>query len=177
VFDLIERGEIDVAFTDFPLPSGAFESRTIARDPCSLLVRAGSDLASELEPPTVDRLARTPLVMLDGARSTAALETWFAAQGAVPNVALRATGEATLRAFVAAGLAGAIVPRLAVEPWDERIVAIDLEGVVPDREIAIYWRAGGVDGKALAAFSEAATKVTSGNPAGAGGGRVELAAA
>lgn len=175
VLELVERREVDAAFTDLPLARGAFESRSITRDPCSLLVRAGSALEDQVRPPTLGRLAGAPLAVLEGARSTVALETWFTAHGVAPNVMLRASGEATLRAFVAAGRAAAILPRTAVEPWDERTAAIDLHGVVPDREVAVYWRAGGDQGESLDAFCEAATKVAArGRPARR---PVELAAA
>jgi DNA-binding transcriptional LysR family regulator len=175
LFELVEQGEVDVAFADLPLAAGPFESRTILRDPCVLLVSASSAWAERMETPTVEWLAQAPLVVLEGARSSAALEAWFTAQGLAPKVAARAGNEATLRAFVAAGLGVAIVPRLAVEPWDERTAAIGLEGVVPERQIAIFWHADRVHGAALEVFRAATTKV-----AGEVGNRVppvELAAA
>jgi DNA-binding transcriptional LysR family regulator len=159
LFERIEQGEVDVAFAELPLPSGPFRSRNILRDPCVLLVSAGSEWTDRTEPPTVEELAQAPLVVLEGARSTCALEMWFTAQGLEPNVALRATNEATLRAFVAAGLGVAILPRLAVEPWDARTVSIDLEGMVPGRRIAICWHEARVGGGALEAFREVTTRV------------------
>jgi DNA-binding transcriptional LysR family regulator len=183
LFELVQQGEVDIAFADLPLPAGPFESRTILRDPCVLLVSATSEWAVRMEKPTVEELAHAPLIVLDGARSTAALEMWFTAQGVVPNVAVRAANEATLRAFVAAGLGVAIAPRLAVEPWDARTRAIDLEGVVPRRRVAIYWHAGRVYGGALEVFCDVATRIArelpERRPAGAGKDvrRIGLAAA
>jgi DNA-binding transcriptional LysR family regulator len=154
---LVEQGRVDVAFGDLPLPSGTFRSREILRDPCVLLVPAGSEWAAGTTPaPTLDRLAEAPLVVLEGARSTAALETWFAAQGLTPNVVLRARTEAILRAFVAAGLGVAIVPRLAVECSDPAISAVELDGLAPERRVAIYWLDGRFYTGALEQFCEAA---------------------
>jgi DNA-binding transcriptional LysR family regulator len=175
LFELVEQGEADVAFADLPLAAGPFASRTILRDPCVLLVSASSGWAERMEKPTVEWLSQAPLVVLEGARSSAALEMWFTAQGLAPRVVARAGNEATLRAFVAAGLGVAIVPRLAVEPWDTRTVAIGLEGVVPERQVAIFWHGDRVHGDALEVFCKAATAV-----AGDVGKRVrpvELAAA
>jgi DNA-binding transcriptional LysR family regulator len=126
---------------------------------CVLLVSESSDWAERMEPPTLESLAQAPLVVLDGARSSAALEMWFTAQGFAPNVAARAGNEATLRAFVAAGLGVAIVPRLAIEPWDARTQAIGLEGVVPERQIAIFWHRDRVHGDGLEVFRRATIKI------------------
>jgi DNA-binding transcriptional LysR family regulator len=159
LFELVERGEVDVAFAELPLPAGPFRSRTILRDPCVLLVSAGSEWSERTEPPSVEELAQAPLVVLDGARSTSALEMWFTAQGLGPNVAARAANEATLRAFVAAGVGVAIVPRLAVEPWDARTVSIGLEGIVPGRQMAIYWHECRAYRGALEAVCETTTRI------------------
>jgi molybdate transport repressor ModE-like protein len=157
LFELVEQGEIDIAFADLPLPAGPFEWRRILRDPCVLLVSAGSEWAGRTESPTVEALAQAPLVVLEGARSTTALEMWFAAQGVAPKVVARACNQATLRAFVAAGLGVAIVPRLAVEAWDARTVSIGLDGVVPERQIAVFWHSERVHGDALRIFCDATT--------------------
>lgn len=157
--ELVEQGEADVAFGELPLPSGPFTSRTILHDPRMLLASAGSEWAERREAPTIHELAGLPLVVLEGARSTVSLETWFTAQGVVPKVAVRAGNDTTLRAFVAAGLGVAIVPRLAVQPWDARTVAIDLEGVVPERHLAIYWHGGRAHGGALDAFCDVTSRI------------------
>jgi DNA-binding transcriptional LysR family regulator len=158
LFELVEQGDIDVAFADLPLLAGPFESRRILRDPCVLLVSAGSRWVNRAETPTVETLAQAPLVVLEGARSTAALEMWFAAQGLAPRVVARACNQATLRAFVAAGLGVAIVPRLAAEPWDARTALIGLEGVVPERQVAIFWHGDRAHGDALGVFCDATTR-------------------
>ena len=175
LFELVEKGEVDVAFADLPLPPGPFESRMILRDPCVLLMSASFEWAERMGTPTVEWLAQAPLVALEGARFAAALGMWFRAQGLAPKIVARANNVATLRAFVAAGLGVAIVPRLAVEPWDARTRAIGLEDVVPERRIAIFWHRDRVHGDALDVFCKATTKI-----AGDVAGRaqpVELAAA
>jgi DNA-binding transcriptional LysR family regulator len=160
LFELVARGEADLAFGELPLPDGMFESRTVLREPCVLLVSASSEWANHTEPPTVEELTRIPLIAQEGARPAAALERWLAAQGVTPQAVRSAANESTLRAFVAAGLGAAIVCRVAVEPWDPRIVAIDLDGVVPERQIALYWRAGRLHGVAHETFCDITVEVS-----------------
>jgi DNA-binding transcriptional LysR family regulator len=154
LLELVERGEADAAFGELPLPEGMFESRTVLSEPCALLVPASSEWAKSTEPPTVKELSCMPLIAHEGARSAAALERWFTTQGVAPQAVRSAANESTLRAFVAAGLGAAIVCRVAVEPWDQRIVAIDLDGVVPQRQIALYWRGGRRHGRAHETFCD-----------------------
>jgi DNA-binding transcriptional LysR family regulator len=159
LLELLERGELDLTFAELPLPAGPFESRAILCDPCALLVAVDSEWAARTRAPSIEELASGTLVALGEARSTEALETWFAAHGVAPRSVLSAGNESTLRAWVAAGLAVAIVPRLSVEPWDPRILAVDLEGLVPGRRVALVWHSERLYGGTLEAFCETAARV------------------
>jgi DNA-binding transcriptional LysR family regulator len=156
MFDFVEQAKVDVAFCELPLQPGPFASQTVLRDGCVLLVAADSDLAGRPEPPTVEELAQTPLVMPDGVRSSSTLETWFHTQGVTPTIALRTSHHATLRAFVAAGLGAAIVPSAEAQHHNRTIHAIDLDGIVPDRHIAVFWRSDRPYQGALQAFCHTA---------------------
>jgi DNA-binding transcriptional LysR family regulator len=167
LFLLVEQGEADLAFCELPLRPGAFASRAVLRDPPILLASLDSDLAGRTKPPTVGELVQMPLVMLDGVRWTATLETWFREQGAAPNVVLRTPNEATLKAFVAAGLGAAVVPSLGVRDDDPTIHAIGLDGIVPDRYLALFSHSEGRHDGALEAFCqttiEAAARLNGGD--------------
>src|SRR6266487_1422309 len=59
---LVERGDLDLTFSDLPLPEGPFESVELLRDPYVLLVQAGSELAAGDSAPPLRDLAGMPLV-------------------------------------------------------------------------------------------------------------------
>ena len=63
------------------------------------------------------------------------------AQGVEPNIVFRSDIIGTVQALVAAGVGIAIVPRLAVDPADERtrMIALGAEMPVQPRTIALFW--------------------------------------
>jgi DNA-binding transcriptional LysR family regulator len=152
LFGLVERGAIDIAFGELPLLPGHFESHAVLCDPWVLLVPASSELAARKDPLALDELAAQPLIALEDCRSMASLETWFGTQGVAPNVTLRAANEATARAFVAAELGSAIVPRLATDPDDRRTAVVELPEAMPPRRLALYWHSERRHGAALERF-------------------------
>jgi DNA-binding transcriptional LysR family regulator len=54
---LVERGELDLTFSDMPLVEGPFESVELMRDPYVLVVPADSPLAQPDSPPTLREIA------------------------------------------------------------------------------------------------------------------------
>src|SRR5919201_7062569 len=50
---LVERGDLDLTFSDLPLVEGPFESVELLRDPYLLVVAAGSGLTQRPSPPTL----------------------------------------------------------------------------------------------------------------------------
>jgi DNA-binding transcriptional LysR family regulator len=159
LFELLERGAVDVAFRDMPLESGSFRSCTIITDPCALLVARESEWARRKRAPTAEELARLPLIALGGWHFQTSLEAWFAAHGLNPSFPLRAENEATVRAFVAAGLGAAIVPALGVTDADARVAVLDLGAVVPTRRVVLYWHGARRMWPALEAFRQMAQAV------------------
>jgi LysR family transcriptional regulator, hydrogen peroxide-inducible genes activator len=156
---LVERAELDVAFGDLPLESGPFASRTILRDSCALLVPAGSASAQRSEPLTIEELAQLPLIALQDSRFMSGLESWFGAQSLNPTFVISSDNLATVRAFVGAGLGAAIVPKLGLEPHDTTIAALDLHGLVPTRQVVLYWHDERPYEGALERFCEVAAAV------------------
>jgi len=159
LFALVEQGLVDLAFGDLPLEPGPFESVLILCDPCLLLVPAGSSLADGEEPPSLEALAKMPLIAPARARWSASLESWFTAHGLTPNFGPTAETEATTRAFVEAGLGVAIMPRLAVGSTDGSAAAIDLADVVPARRLGLFWHSERHRASGFETFREVAAKV------------------
>src|SRR5881275_2493003 len=59
---LVERGELDLTFSDLPLTDGPFESVELLRDPYVLVVAADSLLAAREAPPTIREVAELDLI-------------------------------------------------------------------------------------------------------------------
>jgi molybdate transport repressor ModE-like protein len=151
----VELGKIDLAFSELPLAVGPFEGCNVLTDPQALLVPVGWELARLDEPPTLEELARLPLIAIEGWQYRTGLDAWCASQGVNLDYKLTAENQATARAFVAAGLGAAIVPRLGLDRHDERTAFIDLEGVLPSRPVALYWHNGRQHHPTLGTFRDA----------------------
>ena len=80
-----------------------------------------------------------PLIGYRACRSTEQVESHVRARGAQLTFVFRSNDNGTVQGLVGAGVGAALVPRLAVEPTDESVVAIDLTGTVPPRLIAVAW--------------------------------------
>ena len=58
----VERGELDLTFSDLPLTEGPFESVELLRDPYVLVVPAGSEQAERHSPLSLREVAQLPLI-------------------------------------------------------------------------------------------------------------------
>jgi DNA-binding transcriptional LysR family regulator len=135
----LERGVLDLAFTTPPIPPGPFESRTVLLDPWVLVAQSGSAHADSGRPRTPRELSGLPLI---GFRSARAIDRYIEPlrdAGVDLEIVLRSDHSRVIHEFVAAGLGVALMPLLAVNVHDPRTHVIDLEGLVPSREIAIAW--------------------------------------
>src|SRR5918911_3712197 len=63
LLSLVERGELDLTFTVFPLQQGPFEAVELLRDPFLLGVRAHSTLSPGHQPPPLGQLVHVPLIV------------------------------------------------------------------------------------------------------------------
>ena len=89
------------------------------------------------------------------------VEAELRAQGAEPNIVFRSDIIGTVQALVAAGVGIAIVPRLAVDPGDERTRMIQLGADMPvqPRTIALFWHQDRRQSPAALGFVEAAKAI------------------
>jgi molybdate transport repressor ModE-like protein len=153
---LVERGELDLAFSDLPLPEGPFESVELLRDPYVLVVAADSPFADRDTPPTTRELAELELIGHKHCRTIKQLE----ANIRLPlNFVFRSDHNQTVQALVASGVGSALVPKLTMDPEDETTRLIDIPKL-PPRVIALAWHRDRYRTPAARAFVETAEEVT-----------------
>jgi DNA-binding transcriptional LysR family regulator len=130
---LIERGDLDVAFCELPLPDGPFDWVELPEDPYVLLAASDDPVATPHEAPIPPEIARMPIVCLAADRSVA---DWLRAHGAEPCVRCDLVG--TAQALVAERVGVAIVPRLGVDPGHPGTTVLELPDL-PVRTLALLW--------------------------------------
>ena len=152
----VERGELDLSFTDLPLPDGPFESVELLRDPYVLVVAAESPLADRSTPPTTRELSELDLIGHKYCRTIKQLE----ANIRVPlNFVFRSDHNQTVQALVASGVGSALVPRLTMDPVDETTTLIELPKL-PPRLIGLAWHRDRYRTPAAHAFVATAQEVS-----------------
>jgi molybdate transport repressor ModE-like protein len=112
LFELVERGELDLAFCQLPVADGPFEYAELLDDPFVLLVPADSPIAEREDAPSAAEIAEMPLVHSDH--------------------------NPTVQGLVAEGVGVAVVPRLVVDPHDPGTRTIEL-AEPPPRTVALLW--------------------------------------
>jgi DNA-binding transcriptional LysR family regulator len=176
LFAEVESGKLDAAFAELPLEPGPFEWQELLVDPPVLIVPAESELVDEASPPSIAEIAKQPFVADTSWRMLRLIEDEFAAAGRPLDTHFSASSNAAVQALVGAGLGVAILPRLAVNPDDASVVAIDIEGLVPSRTLVCYWARHRRRGAALDAFLDVIGSVTAEISARAADPCVQLAA-
>jgi molybdate transport repressor ModE-like protein len=152
----VERGDLDLTFSDLPLTEGPFESVELLRDPYVLVVAADSPLADRDTPITIREVAELDLIGHKHCRTIRQLE----ANVRRPlHFVFRSDHNQTVQALVASGVGSALVPRLTMDPEDETTKLIDLPKL-PPRLIALAWHRDRYRTPAAHAFVETAQEVT-----------------
>lgn len=136
----VERGLLDLAFTLFPLPPGPFHSRIVLRDPWVLVAQTGSEHASlPSRCLSLRWIGELPLVSFRAPRAIDPVLDQFRAAGIEPKLVLQSDYNDAVQELAAAGAGVALMPRLAVNPHDERTTTIELGDLLPPREVAVAW--------------------------------------
>jgi DNA-binding transcriptional LysR family regulator len=156
---LVEEGELDLSFVVLPLRPGPFACVELMRDPYVLVVPQGSPLARRERPPTLKEIVELPLIGYRSCPTTQQVEERLRVTGREPNVVFRSDDNYTVQGMVAAGIGVALVPRLTVDPSDDRIVVVELSDRVPGRLIGIAWHRDRLRTPASVAFVEAAQEL------------------
>src|SRR5438445_6940930 len=152
---LVERGTLDVTFSDLPLTEGPFESVELLRDPYVLVVPAGSELAERRSPPSLHEVAQLQLIGHKYCRTRIQIETVIREP---LDYVFQSDHNQTVQALVAAGVGMALVPRLTMDAQDESTELIDLPKL-PPRVIALAWHRDRYRTPAARAFVDTAQAV------------------
>lgn len=155
----VERGELDLAFALLPLPVGPFAVTELMRDPWMLLVPADSPLAKRDEPISLDEVASLPLIGAQLHRCRMHVDAHFRACGLAPRYVFRSDENGTVHGLVAAGIGVGIVPWLAVDPHDERVVARCFGSNLAPRAIALAWHRDRYRSPVAGAFVDLASEL------------------
>jgi DNA-binding transcriptional LysR family regulator len=155
----IERGELDLTFAMPPLPEGPFAMVELMRDPWVLLVPHDSPLAARRDPLPLREVAKLPLIAPRLCASLEQIHAHFRARGLEPNYVYHLDENNIVHGMVAAGAGIALIPKLAVDANDERVVVLELGPKVPPRVIAIAWHRDRYRLPAAEAFVELAQEL------------------
>ncbi len=139
LLELLQSGDLDIAFAALPIPEGPLEATPLLHDPYVLLVQEDhpyTDFEREL---TLEEVAGVPLITFKRSASAANVEDVFALHGLSPRFVQRVEDAATLHGFVAAGLGCGLLPQLAVNTEGRPVVARSIESKLPPRVVAIAW--------------------------------------
>ena len=153
---LLERGELDLTFTELPLPEGPFESAEVLRDPYVLLVSAKSELATRDSPLPLRALNGMPLI---GWRTSGEPDRYLRGHVTDLNVVFRTDDNGTLMSLVAEGLGAAVVPYLVVNPRNPALVPVPLGGRLAPRVLVVAWHRDRYRSAASQAFAELAQEL------------------
>jgi molybdate transport repressor ModE-like protein len=132
----LEEGRLDLTFAFAPFRDGPFASVELMHDPYVLLVARDSPLAAARRPLSARRLAKLPLIVCS---QSDAADAYCTAQGVAAQIRHRIDDNQTLVGLAAAGLGAALLPRLAVDPARDDVVAVELAVKPPPRIIEIAW--------------------------------------
>ncbi|HZQ82038.1 MAG TPA: LysR family transcriptional regulator [Gaiellaceae bacterium] len=161
---LVEGGELDVAFVLLPIDSEELATVQILEDPWYLLMRKDHPLAREREL-NLERLGGVPLISLDRValstslitpRSIRLAEDAILAAGVIPRITLRMNDYRSVRVLVEAGMGCGLIPSLALEDYEGELVAVPIESRLPPRIVGIAWHRHRQLTGSIARFVEAA---------------------
>jgi molybdate transport repressor ModE-like protein len=156
LLDLVERGVLDLTFSDLPLLEGPFESVELLRDPYVLVVPSDSDLAGRDSAPPLREIAELDLIGHKHCRTLSRLEGAFRRP---LEYVFQSDHNQTVQALVAAGVGVALVPGLTMDPQDESTVLLELPKL-PPRMIALAWHRDRYRNPAARSFVETAQAVS-----------------
>jgi DNA-binding transcriptional LysR family regulator len=159
---LVERGELELTFAMLPALEGPFEALELLRDPYVLVVPADSPLADRAGPPALAELAPLPLIGFRSCRNEQRIEAQLRARAIEPRTIFRSDHNGTVQGLVAAGVGAALVPRLTMDPTDERTVLLELDGLLPPRLLGIVWHRDRYRSPTATAFIDVARSVCAG---------------
>ncbi len=148
---LVERGELDLTFSDLPLEEGPLDSVELLRDPYVLVVSADSEIVN----PSLREIAQMGLIGHKHCRTLVRVEAAFRQP---LHYVFQSDHNQTVQALVAAGVGAALVPRMTIDEHDDATRVIELPKI-PPRILALAWHRDRYRTPAAHAFVETAQEV------------------
>jgi DNA-binding transcriptional LysR family regulator len=131
-------GDLDMTFAEEPPDEPQLRAHALLDDPYVLLAPAGDD-SIPTEPVPLAHLIAIPLLTYDTSFHTLRVEHVLAEAGVRPDPGVHTDDAPTLHGFVAARVGYALLPRLAVNPADARVVAYAVDERLPRRRLCLVW--------------------------------------
>jgi DNA-binding transcriptional LysR family regulator len=149
---MVERQELDLAFSTQLEPDGPFVTRSVLDDPFVLLAPNTPEWRNRRRI-SIDEIANHPLV---GNRNPSCFGQALLAFGdREPNFVFESDDNSTIQGCVAAGLGLALAPMLTIDLDDPTTVIVEVDPPVPPRAITISWHADRRPSALIDAFVEA----------------------
>jgi molybdate transport repressor ModE-like protein len=155
----VERGDVDLAFVMLPIDLEPLATEQLLRDPYVLVVRPDSKFAQLDRAPKLREIAAERLIGYRDCRSSQAVEAQLRASGLEPNFVFRSDDNGTLQGLAAAGVGIALMPRLTIEPGDDKVRFVEVGNRMMPRLIGITWHRDRYQSPAARAFVETAHAV------------------
>ena len=168
--ELVERGELDLAFVQLPFDNPALETIELLRDDYVIVTATDSTFARGPKKPTLAEIAQQPLIGFRHCRSTTILVDQLRSTGHEPHFVFRSEDNGVVQGLAVAGIGIALMPRLTVDTNNDAVRIVELGAGIAPRAVGIVWHTDRYHSPAARAFVETARDVTSEQ-------RVELAAA
>lgn len=149
----LQRGELDLALIDRPVPHDDLETVTLLEDDYVLVVGRGT--AGLTVSPTVRELAAMPLIAFRGG-DRCQLAQYFRAHNLEPTWMIGSDDIETIYTAVSLNFGWAVLPRLATLSLGPEVDVIELNCGLPPRVIEIAWPAGRELSALARAFIDAA---------------------
>jgi DNA-binding transcriptional LysR family regulator len=135
LLELLAAGDIDAAFAALPVGRGPFDTIELLHDAYVLLVAADSPLAKRATI-AAEELGEVSLIDYRQLRPIHHGRQRLP-RGVRPRVVARSDDNLTFHALVAAGIGVAVLPRMSVDPRDERVCAVAIEPPLKPRSVAL----------------------------------------
>jgi molybdate transport repressor ModE-like protein len=137
LFGMLADGALDYAFTLLPVDDARFAAIELLRDPYYLVAAIGDERLDTIE--SLTDLEGHSLVAPRTCRSSEMIDAQLQAAGIAPEYAVRTDDNFALKRLVEKGVGLAFFSKLALETVGPGLAAIPLDGVLPDRRIALTW--------------------------------------
>jgi DNA-binding transcriptional LysR family regulator len=157
--DLVERGDLDLAFVQLPLEKPGLETFLVLQDDYVLISSKSSGFAADGRPPSLRDIAEQPLIGYRNCRATEVVVGQLRATGREPHFVFRSDDNGVVQGLAGAGIGVAIIPRLAIDPNDDSVRLTTLSPRIPRRQVGIARHKDRYHSPAARAFVETALEV------------------